>query len=168
MSEAKMNAEQSNARMIAEQCAREEALLQFPAFTQSDALALGTLLYQNSLGKKSPVAIEIRMNQLTVFCFYPSGTNANNRLWLQAKARTVDTNQQSSLRFWAELLASGRKPEDRRMPESEYACCGGGFPLTIRDTGVIGTICVSGLPHMEDHRLIIETLEQFLGKTMRD
>jgi len=101
-----------DAKQILEQCAREEELYRFDAFTQTDALALGTLIYQKSLDKESPVAIEIRMNRLTVFSFYPSGTNENNRLWLAAKARTVDMNQQSSLRFWAELQVSGKSPED--------------------------------------------------------
>jgi len=83
-------------------------------------------------------------------------------LWLAAKARTVDMNQQSSLRFWAEIQVSGRRPEDRRMPESKYACCGGGFPLTVKNCGVVGTICVSGLPHMQDHSLVIEALKAYL------
>lgn len=151
-----------DAKQILEQCAREEELYQFPAFTQTDALALGTLIYQKSLDKESPVAIEIRMNRQTIFSFFPSGTNENNKLWLAAKARTVDMNQQSSLRFWAELQVSGKSPEDRRMPESEFACCGGGFPLTIRNCGVVGTICVSGLPHMQDHALVVEALKAYL------
>jgi len=83
-------------------------------------------------------------------------------LWLAAKARTVDMNQQSSLRFWAELQVSGKSPEDRRMPEAEFACCGGGFPLTLRNCGVVGTICVSGLPHMQDHALVVEALKAYL------
>ena len=48
-----------------------------------------------------------------------------------------------------------------RIPLS--ACCGGGFPLTVKNAGVIGTICVSGLPHLEDHKLIVDALEQYLG-----
>jgi uncharacterized protein (UPF0303 family) len=151
-----------DAKQILEQCAKEEELYQFLTFTQTDALALGTLIYQKSLNKESPVAIEIRMNRLTVFSFFPSGTNENNKLWLAAKARTVDMNQQSSLRFWAEIQVSGRRPEDRRMPESEYACCGGGFPLTIKNCGVVGTICVSGLPHLLDHALVVEALKAYL------
>ncbi len=48
------------------------------------------------------------------------------------------------------------------MPESEYACCGGGFPLNIKKAGVVGTICVSGLPHLEDHQLIVDSLREYL------
>jgi len=48
------------------------------------------------------------------------------------------------------------------MPEETYACCGGGFPLTVKNTGVIGTICVSGLPHTQDHQVIVDTLREYL------
>ena len=151
-----------DAKSILEQCAQEEALYQFPAFTQTDALALGTLIYRKSQDRPAPVAIEIRLNQLTVFSFYPCGTNGNNRLWLQAKARTVDLTQHSSLRHWADVQVSGERPEDKRMPEAEFACCGGGFPLILRNSGVAGFIGVSGLPHMEDHRIIIDSLREYL------
>lgn len=108
---------------------------------------LGNLLYQKSIGRDNSVAIEIRMNHLSIFRFFPNGTNANNAEWLQAKANTVDMLQQSSLRFWAEMQISGKTQEEKRMPASGFACCGGGFPLSIRNVGVIGTIRVSGLPH---------------------
>lgn len=51
----------------------------------------------------------------------------------------------------------------RRMPEEKYACCGGGFPLYVKNAGVIGTVCVSGLPHMLDHKLVADTLREYLG-----
>ena len=152
------------AKDIIKQCEEEEGQLQFASFTQTDALELGNLLYETSKKYPKPVAIEIRMNHLTVFSYYPNGTNANNTLWLKAKAKTVDMTQHSSLHFWAEVQVSGETPETKRMPESEYACCGGGFPLIIKNVGVIGTICVSGLPHMDDHRVITETLSKYLGK----
>ena len=84
-------------------------------------------------------------------------------LWLKAKAKTVDMTQKSSLRFWIDVQLSGSSAESKRMPEREYACCGGGFPLTVRNAGVIGTICVSGLPHLEDHKLIVDALEEYLS-----
>ena len=36
--------------------------------------------------------------------------------------------------------------------------------ITVKNAGVIGTICVSGLPHMEDHKLIVDSLKQYLSK----
>lgn len=152
-----------NPEEILKQCEEEERTLQFDSFSQTDALELGKLLYETSRKYPKPVAIEIRINHLTVFSFYPDGTNANNTLWLRAKARTVDMTQHSSLYFWADVNISGESPEQKRMPESEYACCGGGFPLIVKNAGVIGTICVSGLPHTDDHKVITDTLKKYLG-----
>ena len=72
--------------------------------------------------------------------------------------------QKSSLHFWADVQLSRSSPEKKRMPEKEYACCGGGFPLAVKEVGVVGTICVSGLPHLEDHKLIIDSLKEYLGR----
>ena len=152
-------------RQIQLQCIEQENTLQFSSFSQTQALELGTRLYETSRRFPSPAAIEIRINHLPVFSFYPDGTNANNTLWLRAKANTVDMLQQSSLRYWADVQLTGKTPDERRMPEKEFACCGGGFPLTVKNIGVIGTICVSGLPHTQDHQVIIDTLREYLKES---
>ncbi len=155
-------------REIEKRCIEEEELYRFDAFSQTEAMKLGSFIYEKSRGLPKPVAIEIRINRFTVFCFYPDGTNENNRLWLEAKAKTVDMTQKSSLHFWADVQLSGSSPEKKRMPEKEYACCGGGFPLIVKNIGVVGTICVSGLPHMEDHKLIIDSLKEYMGITEKE
>jgi uncharacterized protein (UPF0303 family) len=33
----------------------------------------------------------------------------------------------------------------------------------VRGTGCVGTVAVSGLPELDDHRLVVETLEVFLA-----
>ncbi len=52
---------------------------------------------------------------------------------------------------------------DRKLDPNEYAA-GGGFPIRLRGTGVIGSICVSGYPdHVDDHQLIINTLAEYFA-----
>ncbi len=121
--------EKEEIREIERKCIEDEKSLIFDSFSQSEALKLGSFIYEKSKECSGPVAIEIRINRLTVFSFYPDGTNENNKLWLAAKAKTVDMTQKSSLRFWIDVQLSGSSAESKRMPESEYACCGGGFPL---------------------------------------
>ena len=149
-------------RDIERKCIEDEKKLLFDSFSQTEALKLGSFIYEKSKNCSGSVAIEIRINRLTVFSFYPDGTNENNMLWLKAKAKTVDMTQKSSLRFWIDVQLSGSSAESKRMPENEYACCGGGFPLTVKNVGVVGTICVSGLPHLEDHQLIVDSLREYL------
>ena len=39
---------------------------------------------------------------------------------------------------------------------------GGGFPVTVKDAGVIGVIAVSGLPEREDHGVVVDALCAYL------
>lgn len=69
----------------------------------------------------------------------------------------------SSLLVGSRFRAKGTTFEDSsRLDPDTYAAHGGAFPLTVKDTGVIGTVVVSGLPQIEDHRLVVEALEKFL------
>ena len=47
------------------------------------------------------------------------------------------------------------------MAEEKFTTYGGGFPLTIRNCGVVGSICVSGLEHTKDHQVIIDALNEY-------
>lgn len=152
------------AKQILEQCIKEEERYQFSSFSRADALKLGMLLYEESVKRGTPVAVEIRMNHLLVFCFYPEGHSENSASWLRSKAATVDMLHQSSLHLGAQMQVSGQSAERMRIPVPECCIYGGGFPLTIRGTGVIGSICVTGFPHMEDHQLIIDTLEKHMAE----
>ncbi len=142
-------------------CKKEEEKYQFPKFTRENAKELGELLSEAGLDYEKPIAVEIRLNGLSVYRFFPEGTNRNNELWLDAKAKTVDMFEMSSLHLWAELECTGETLADRRVNELEYAGFGGGFPIRLYNNGVIGTICTSGLDHTDDHRVIIEALELF-------
>ena len=146
---------------LVEQCRAQEEKYRFASFTQTDAHELGELIYQESLSCSAPVAIEIRLNGLTVYRCFPEGTNRNNEEWLRCKANTVDMLGISSFHLFAEIEAGGDPLEKRRMDPVDYAACGGGFPLRIRGSAVVGTICVSGLPHEQDHQLIIDSLEKY-------
>lgn len=80
--------EKQEIREIEQRCIEEEKNLIFDTFSQTEALKLGSFIYEKSKNCSGPVAIEIRINRLTVFSFFPDGTNENNLLWLRAKART--------------------------------------------------------------------------------
>ena len=110
------------------------------------------------------MAIEITINGLVVFRYFPDGALPDSELWLARKRRTVELMEMSSLHFLAWLEVNGESMESRKLPANDYAAGGGGFPIRVRGTGVIGSICVSGMPdHMDDHQLVINTLAEFLA-----
>ncbi len=149
-------------RSLLEQCIYEEETLQFDRFSQSDALILGMKLVEQSLLQPKPAAVEIVLNGLTVFRYFPDGTTRYNEQWLQWKRNTVNMKQMSSLRVFAELEQSKETMEDWFLDPKEFAACGGGFPIRIKNSGVVGFIGVSGLPHLQDHEVVINALQDYL------
>ena len=146
---------------LLDRCIKEERQLQFETFQQTDARYLGNLIYETSRQYSKPVAIEIRLNHLCIYRYFPNGTNRNNELWLRAKANTVDMLGISTLHFFAETEISKGSLADRRMDEKRYTRFGGGFPLILKNSGMVGSICVSGLDHTLDHQVIVDALGQY-------
>lgn len=141
------------------QCEREEERLQFTSFSRADALALGLRLVEDAKAFPDPVAVEITVNGLVVFRYFPDGARLDSELWLARKRRSVELMDMSSLHFLAWLEANGETLEGRKLPADDYAAGGGGFPIRVRGTGMIGSVCVSGLPdHRDDHRLVTGAL----------
>lgn len=145
---------------IMELCRRQEAQYQFTTFSRADALALGLKLTENAKGFAQGVAVRIVMNGLTVFQYLPEGAEMNNAIWMDRKIRTVTQFGHASLYVMAEL---GGDPTDQKLDANQYALCGGGFPLIVRGVGMVGVITVSGLPHLDDHQLIISTLAEWFA-----
>lgn len=139
----------------------EEKRYVFERFTRDDAKMLGDMLYETSLDYERPVAIEITVNGLCVYRFFPEGTSLHNEVWLRAKEKTVHRMGMSSLRLAAQLALKHSAPEDEKLDNVTYCACGGGFPLVLRNGGLVGSICVSGLPHLQDHQVIIDTLKKY-------
>mgnify|MGYP001025460549 CR=1 FL=1 len=48
------------------------------------------------------------------------------------------------------------------LSESEYAPHGGCFPLIVKNTGIVGTLTVSGLPQEEDHKVAVHAIRTYL------
>ena len=137
----------------------QEEILQFTHFTNEDAWELGKLIVSEIQRQKLPVAVTIRLNNgYTVFRYAANGTNIQNENWMQRKFNTVRTLETSTLHAAMLLKKSEQTLADWFLDEKEYAAAGGGFPIRLRGTGVIGSICVSGYPdHVDDHQLIINT-----------
>lgn len=145
--------------------AAQESRLVFDRFDDETAWAVGVALRESALAAGAPVAISIRRNGQRLFHAALPGATADNDGWLERKSAVVDRYGHSSLYVGEEFRAAGKTFEDSsRLDPSTYAAHGGAFPVIVRGVGCVGTIAVSGLPQREDHRLVVETLETFLGQ----
>ncbi|MEV5792993.1 heme-degrading domain-containing protein [Streptomyces sp. NPDC052192] len=141
----------------------QERRLTLPRFTHDDAWTLGTLLVELARERNAPVAVDIRRGGQQLFHAALPGSTPDNDAWIDRKRRVVERYGCSSLLVGSRFRAKGTTFEDSsRLDPDTYAAHGGAFPLTVKDTGVIGTVVVSGLPQIEDHRLVVEALEKFL------
>lgn len=141
----------------------QETRLVFERFDAETAWALGVALREAAVGL--PVAISIRRNGQRLFHAALPGASADNDGWLARKSAVVDRYGKSSLRVGEEFrVGGGSFDTDSRLDPAQFAAHGGAFPILVRGTGCVGTVAVSGLPQLEDHRLVVETLEAFLAR----
>ena len=149
---------------LLEELAAQEAELVLPRLTQSDAVALGLALFDVARAESLPVVVDVRHGDQVVFHAALPGPSATNDLWVERKVRVVRLVGTSSLRAGAEAAAEGAAFEERqRVDPLRYAAHGGAFPLVVRDVGLVGVVTVSGLPQVEDHRLVVRVLREFLA-----
>jgi len=131
---------------ILKQLLQEEQELQFTKFNESTAWHIGSQLVEQSISKKLPVTIDITRGGHQLFHASLRGTSADNDEWIKRKVRLVYRFGHSSFYIGQLLKSKGKRLEEAYLiSESDYAPHGGCFPIIIRDTGVIGTITVSGL-----------------------
>jgi uncharacterized protein (UPF0303 family) len=151
-------------RALLDELEAQEARLVFDQFDEDTAWELGAALREAALAAGLPVAISIRRNGQRLFHAALAGSSADNDGWLERKSAVVDRYGRSSLRVGEQFRVDGGSFDaDARLSPSDYAAHGGAFPILVRGTGCVGTVAVSGLPELEDHRLVVETLEAFLA-----
>jgi uncharacterized protein (UPF0303 family) len=151
-------------RELLDELEAQESRLVFDRFDEATAWELGVTLREAALSGGLPISISIRRNGQRLFhCALP-GASADNDGWLARKSAVVDRYGRSSLRVGEQFRVDGKSfDEASRLDVSVYAAHGGAFPILVRGTGCIGSVAVSGLPQLEDHRLVVEALEVMLA-----
>ncbi len=146
------------------QIARQEDELRFDHFGEADAWALGSLMRQVALERNLPFVIDIRVGNRPLFYTALPGSTPENPDWVRRKVNTVYRFHKSSYRVGREHQLQ-KKPFDasRGIDPMDHAPAGGGFPIHLKGTGVVGVVTVSGVPQREDHGFVVEMLCRFLG-----
>lgn len=162
-------AQQEDAKKLLEKCIEQEKRYQFDTLSREDVYRLGDILVKYCRKSAKPEAAEIMVNGLLLFRYYPEGASEYYRMVLTRKHNTANVMEKSSLRFYAENQISGMDPvKDLVLDRTKLQFRGGSFPIRLKNGCVIGSIAAAGLPHTEDHELIVNALQEFLeGKEGR-
>lgn len=150
---------------VLNQLLQEEQELQFRKFNEVIAWQIGSQLVEHGWKEKLPITIDITRGTHQLFHASLPGTSADNDEWVKRKVRLVYRFGHSSFYMGQLLKSKGKRIEDAYLlSESEYAPHGGCFPVLLKDTGMIGTITVSGLPQEEDHKLVVQAIRSYLAQ----
>lgn len=135
--------------------------LALTSFSNEDALSIGLAAVRYvKENKNRGVYIQIRRGETILFSYCMTDANEDNRLFAERKLRTVAMFEHSSL-YAAEKYASKNRDFYDYYSPQEYQAKGGGFPIVILGTGMVGMIGVSGLSAEEDHEVCVNALSFF-------
>jgi len=134
----------------------EDDLCEAP-WSHKDILELGNAIVADSQNKNLTVAVAMFFRGQRIFQVGLEGTTADNDSWIMRKVNTVEFTGHSSLALREKVEALNIQEQELGFRTSDLAICGGGFPLKTNGV-LIGIAVVSGLPHLEDHDLIVEHL----------
>ncbi len=145
--------------------AAEEDELQLASFTNDDAWELGSALVAAARRADAPVAVEVSRNGHRLFSAALTGATPDNADWIERKCRVVHRFGHSSLYVRQTWVERGTTFEESSgLDPRLYAAHGGAVPLLVRGVGPVGVVAVSGLPQLEDHRMVVAALRAHLGR----
>jgi uncharacterized protein (UPF0303 family) len=141
------------------QIARQEQELRFDSFGEEDAWSLGSLMRQVAVERSLPFVIDIRIGNRPLFYTALPGSTPENPDWVRRKVNTVYRFHKSSYRVGREYQMQGKAFDaSRGIDPMDHALAGGGFPIHLKSTGVVGAVTVSGVPQRQDHEFVVEML----------
>jgi uncharacterized protein (UPF0303 family) len=143
-----------------EEILAQEERLTLVHFSNDDAVDLGLIAVQLARRRSLPIVVEIRGLEQVLFRAALPGSSVVNDGWVARKARLVEELGHATLYQRMRYESAGTTfAEATGLSEDDYAAHGGGFPLTVVGEGRVGVMVVSGLPQLDDHRLVVECLE---------
>ena len=111
--------------------------------------------------KYGDVAISIYEDDTIIFSYKLGNTRLTNDAWMKRKLAVTKTTGYSSLESLA-LAKRGLLKPFWNLREDNFAPCGGCFPIyDLKQNRTPYTVLVSGLPHYNDHNLVVEAIAKY-------
>lgn len=141
--------------MKAEEVLKQEKDITLPYFGLEQIDQLVAAFREVGGADFQKVAIQLTLNGREVYFHAGTGTNNENNDWVDRKFNVVDMFDHSSLyikTLWQD------NPDDfyesYGLSKRDYCIVGGGLPIIVDKTGVVGILVISGYPNDEDdHKL---------------
>lgn len=147
-------------RLIAEQ----EAALQFAGFSADTAWEIGSRLRAAALERGAGMTFEIQVAGRTLFLAATNGAAPGQLDWIRRKRNVVMRFARSSYAMGLLLEQEGKTMEERHgLTLADYAMHGGGVPILLKGTGLVGSVIASGLDQRTDHAMVVRALAQVLN-----
>ena len=147
----------------------QQRRLRLSAFDEDTAWRLGSDLRRRAVDRGAAVTIEVRLGGETVFMHAMPGTSPANADWARRKRNVVELLHRPSYAIGLEAERDGQSVlELMGLPERDFACHGGSYPIVVDGVGCIGAVTVSGLPQRVDHELVVEALAALCGVDLDD
>ena len=144
--------------------AQDEQDVILTSFNNQDAWELGCLMVNMAKERKINLTISIDVNGQKIFYYAFDGTHLNNESAVARKTRVAHVFRCCSMKVFLELQATGTRISDRGRDPMDYLAMGGAVPIRVKDTGMIGTVCVSGLAHPDDHQFVIDAMKAYINR----
>jgi uncharacterized protein (UPF0303 family) len=133
------------------------------AFGEAEALALGRILTDMALAEGLPVVIDIRTPDRTLFHAGLPGSAPLNDLWARRKSAVALTFHEASLLVGARHREKGETLAKHGLDLADHADHGGAVPIRVAGVGVVAVATVSGLPQVEDHKLVVRGIRALMA-----
>jgi len=147
-----------------ENCLAEEKRLTLTQFTSEDAFRIGSWITEKAIQEKLPIGVDIFAYGKTLFHFNSDLATPDNENWLRRKKNTVLHFHHSTKYFYIKVNGDQDLIQTKYgLSKTDHATIHGGFPLRLKEGGVVGAICVSGLKPEQDHDLVVEALVTYYG-----
>lgn len=149
----------------AEELQAELTPLTLAHFDETTAYRLGAILARLAQEGGLPVVINIRNGSRTFFHAAMPGSVANNDNWARRKSNLALIMGKASMVVTRRFAAIGRGLDYEGLSGTDCALSGGAVPVIVQGTGMVAVCTVSGLPELEDHRLVVKGLRALIAET---
>ncbi len=141
----------------------DESLINEYKWNRNSLIAFGEFMKSEALKAAKPIVIAIFYEDQRIYQIGLEGTSQENDDWVSRKVNSVLATGHASLYIRAQIEGEIANKLSIKNHLGDLAFCGGGIPI-LNQGKVVGVLVVSGLPHYEDHKFILDSFRAWSHK----